>query len=31
MFARRDESEPHASARASRDRLAFRNLGRGVF
>jgi hypothetical protein len=31
MFVRRDESEPHASTCSSRDRLAFRNLGRGVF
>jgi hypothetical protein len=31
MFVRRDELDPSASARASRDRLAFRNLGRGVF
>jgi hypothetical protein len=31
MFVRRVDLEPRASARASCDRLAFRNLGRGVF
>jgi hypothetical protein len=31
MFVRRDDSGPRAFARAACDRLAFRNLGRGVF
>jgi hypothetical protein len=31
MFVRRVDLEPRASARTACDRLAFRNLGRGVF